>query len=461
MKSSSAQNTAAAGLRQRPRGSTLPAPPPPPGDAIPPGNATPLLNVETFNNGVCPTRAAGAGGEDTGRRAARAVTDAPKERLVAARAAVQAARSARRRDDESRDNGAHPLGSPPRKARKLAAKTIAVYKGHSTRLLMAVQRECRRGSDIEAAIRKVLAPYAGSRQTFTAYRSALNWGLRKLRDRLLARQDHAWDAGNQGLFYRSVDRLNNVSSALELLPSIDRVVLKEEHGISHKKAETAKQTLKLLPGNWREEIMDCFEPGSRHRQIVEFFRLTGCRPEELKNMIVLSKVQLGYEVHIHGAKVTEEAGQPIRSFVIEAIPAVIAKEMNRGGLLFIATDAELNQVRAKLVRYSRKLWPQLGRRAVSPYVFRHQLAQDLADAGWPPQDLSLFLGHAQEDTATWYCRRRPRRVRPRVNIVTGSAKGERTVRAGNTVGFTAEKLNQRQSAADGRKQTRRRPRAGS
>ena len=87
-----------------------------------------------------------------------------------------------------------------------------------------------------------------------------------------------------------------------------------------------------------------------------------------------------------------------------------------------STDA----LRQAVYSYSRELWP--GSIPISPYHFRHNMAETLRENGWPAHEIAAVLGERSAATVSHYGRKiRPNRAgRREVPEVVISRGGVRT-----------------------------------
>lgn len=166
-----------------------------------------------------------------------------------------------------------------------------------------------------------------------------------------------------------------------------------------------KRSLGKLPKDWRELMAETSTGQYRIPMIVAL--LTGCRPEELVNGVLLAKIKEGLYVRIKGVKVGENAGQEYRAFKLANHPLTtelldMMNNMNKIKIKVIVKNG--NSVTTHMRNTAEKIWPKRVQ-SVTLYTARHGMAADCKSAivnGADPDLVSKVLGHCVDKTASFY-----------------------------------------------------------
>jgi hypothetical protein len=118
---------------------------------------------------------------------------------------------------------------------------------------------------------------------------------------------------------RDEDSLHNIKLAIRDVNELHSIINNGFVG-AHEKRKSKRTSLKGLPHNWLELICS-HNLDSKYRRALLVMCLTGCRPAELVKGVTISLSEdsennnsiLKFE--IHGVKVSETKGQPIRRIV--------------------------------------------------------------------------------------------------------------------------------------------------
>lgn len=180
-----------------------------------------------------------------------------------------------------------------------------------------------------------------------------------------------------------------------------------------KKRKSKRTALSGLPDDWREQICN-YNKKSKYYAAFLVASLTGCRPAELCNGILVSYRNDGSEkvltFKIKCAKFTESGGQAWREIIYRASnPQGILADaiaLVEFGDKTISVDNPTNFT-VEVRRIAADLWPD-HKKPITAYCFRHQFAADLKAHG--DGDLvSLALGHRSSKTKKVYGQRGQRR----------------------------------------------------
>lgn len=165
-----------------------------------------------------------------------------------------------------------------------------------------------------------------------------------------------------------------------------------------------KSSLKRLPVDWREKMAAMSHGQFRLPSLVCL--MTGCRPSELQTGISLELIKDEVHVHIIGAKVKQNAGQPFRKFVLADHPItdLIKDYFKESSYLNVKVDKG-NSVTTHLREIGKKIWPRR-KEAITCYSARHAMSADcklaLSLGGVDEDFVSEVLGHVVDKTASFY-----------------------------------------------------------
>lgn len=157
-----------------------------------------------------------------------------------------------------------------------------------------------------------------------------------------------------------------------------------------------RRSLRGLPLNWREQIVDALS--DNHREWALLMAVCGCRPSEIQNGVEVIPEAEGITVSILGTKIDRGHGQPFRKIYITGD---LARQLAAGGWRIIKSPSA-NAVSTAIGRAGRRVFGEKRAEAVSAYSFRHQVASDLKFSGIPAIEASAILGHSVEETKRYY-----------------------------------------------------------
>jgi integrase len=294
--------------------------------------------------------------------------------------------------------------------------------------LLQADFDCTYGHDEEQRWSQVMGPYAPSANSFYIMRPAICWQKRRELAETL-RQITALDISSEmGVLNDLMKQLAQQKKTLNLLEQLKRSDVLKTTGGKTRRPKSLRNDLSALPAGWQMKILERAQASEIYADAVAILALTGCRPEELAQGV---KVRLDAEpavIHIKGAKLGDHAGQPWRKIDIPTakLPAhmllCLREERDFVEVKVDSTDA----LRQALYSYSRELWP--GSIPISPYHFRHSMAETLRENGWPAHEIAAVLGERSAATVSHYGRKiRPKRAgRREVPEVVISRGGVRT-----------------------------------
>lgn len=180
-----------------------------------------------------------------------------------------------------------------------------------------------------------------------------------------------------------------------------------------KKRRSKRIALKGLPMDWCEQICN-YNKKSRYYAAFLVASLTGCRPSELCNGVLVSYRNEGEDnflkFKIKGAKVTGSSGQEWREIIYrisnpEGILADAIALVQRGDkTISIENPANFS---VEIRRIAKEVFSE-HKKPITAYCFRHQFAANLKAHG--DGDLvSLTLGHRSLKTKKVYGHRGQKR----------------------------------------------------
>lgn len=173
------------------------------------------------------------------------------------------------------------------------------------------------------------------------------------------------------------------------------------------KRESKKSSLTKLPHDWREILADTLPVGHFTCPALALL-LSGARPAEIERGIEF--VQIGHRLRarIWGAKITENGGQPWRSFDVADgfIKDILLDYVDpeRQEQSFCIKVKNGNSLTTHIRDLCRKIWPD-HKQDVTCYTARHAMAADCKRAiinGADPDLTSKVLGHRVDKTASFY-----------------------------------------------------------
>lgn len=168
---------------------------------------------------------------------------------------------------------------------------------------------------------------------------------------------------------------------------------------TNKKIEGKRKDLKGLPADWIDQVIS--ELPIQHKNAALIMAVTGCRPFELKNGVILELVDEDLlRIKIKGAKYKKnKQGQKERVLTVASwtVPSLFNLAYEEPYEIWINRETYRKAVRRAI--------DKLGFDNISPYCFRHQFAADLkAELGenWTHEDIAKALGHITDRCQQYY-----------------------------------------------------------
>lgn len=173
-----------------------------------------------------------------------------------------------------------------------------------------------------------------------------------------------------------------------------------------KKRKSKRSALSGLPGDWCEQLCN-YNKKSKYYAAFLVASLTGCRPSELCNGVLISYRNEGSDnflkFKIKGAKVTGSSGQEWREIIYKTSDAegllADAIALVRCGDKIISVDNPANFT-VEIRRIAREIFSE-HKKPITAYCFRHQFAANLK-AHHDGALVSLALGHRSLKTKKVY-----------------------------------------------------------
>lgn len=245
---------------------------------------------------------------------------------------------------------------------------------------------------------------AGTVATLRKRARSVRYAALKALSALLKLADRAHRAGD----WHEVERIVSLNSFHVFTVLAQMMPTDYRQGWEPKRRRHGKKgSLLKLPKDWREQMADKVHGQFRIPAIVAL--LTGCRPAELEKGVLIERVGDHLYATIHGAKVTDKAGQKQRRFRIADHPVtsllmdIMASSDEERDVMTVKVECG-NSVTTHLRSVGKKLWP--GRKeTITVYTARHAMAADCKAAihdGADPDLVSKVLGHVVDKTASYY-----------------------------------------------------------
>lgn len=161
-----------------------------------------------------------------------------------------------------------------------------------------------------------------------------------------------------------------------------------------------RQSLSRLPPDWREQVIGALKEKDRVPAVV--LALTGCRPAEFREGVLLERDGEDLKATIFGAKVSDltKGGQELRVLTFNGGDPLARWLLEHPGWQDgrLAVGGDLGAWRKRFTRAAARL----GFRKISPYSLRHQFSGDQKARGWNDDRLSQALGQASARTRKHY-----------------------------------------------------------
>ena len=169
---------------------------------------------------------------------------------------------------------------------------------------------------------------------------------------------------------------------------------------------TKGAALRNLPRNWREMVALKLPASTARLWLIQ--AVTGCRPKELGMgmTVVLSHDRKEITFKVVGAKVTEHAGQPLRTITYEtktALTHLLSTMLSPSEEVAVALDRSRDAYRKVVWRVCKELWPNRSAETTpSVYSARHQAKSDMKALGMSQEKIAQTLGHSGTASQSHY-----------------------------------------------------------
>ena len=293
--------------------------------------------------------------------------------------------------------------------------------------LLQADFDCTYEHDEEQRWIQVMAPYAPSTNSFYMMRPAICWQKKREIFETLRQLSELDISCEMRVLKELIDQLTNQEKTLGILEQLKRADVLHASGGKARKPLSLRDDLSELPAGWQAKILERAQASDIYADAVAILALTGCRPDELEQGVTVHLDSEPAVIRIRGAKLGDSAGQPWREIEIPTtnLPPHMLLCMRDGRDVWEVKVDSTDALRQAVYSYSRELWP--GGLAISPYHFRHSMAETLRENGWPAHEIAGVLGERSAETVSHYGRKiRPnrsgRRDVPEVLIVRGGVR---------------------------------------
>jgi integrase len=240
-----------------------------------------------------------------------------------------------------------------------------------------------------------------SKHTFYLRKAALSWYATK---QLQIAADELETAQTQAEQDQAMSKMVEAKKVLVMFtPELEKGASLREGKkcpvVETAKRKTKRSSLRGLPANWREQIVEAADADDELKDWLLLMSVAGARPSEIEKGVAVEPLpNQGVRLTIEGAKAEGEYGQPLR--IVEVFGDLAAALASAGSRVISAASA--NQVSVKVGRICRRIFGEKRASLVSSYSFRHQVASDLKASGISVEDASAILGHCVTETKKYY-----------------------------------------------------------
>jgi integrase len=141
---------------------------------------------------------------------------------------------------------------------------------------------------------------------------------------------------------------------------------------------------------WQTELFA--QVTDKYRAAVAVLLLTGVRPAELAQGVVVRVVADDLEISVPGAKLSTMRGQPLRTLLVKCDSPYAKHLALLAGNSEITISADAKRLCDTVRKAGRCAFPRM-HGTVSPYSLRHAVASALKAAGIDPDGIAQVLGH--------------------------------------------------------------------
>ena len=217
-----------------------------------------------------------------------------------------------------------------------------------------------------------------------------------------------------------IDQLNSTSKF-----SSESSSRSTEPRMEFRKGTSKRMGMHKLPAAWRAMMGAQIKPSHAYADHLTILEVTGARPVEFSNGVLVSRERGALKFTLVGGKVSGTTGLKER---ILTVPVRTQGARRLARQLILNGPAQIWKCKEKaladyVTALREKAFPGHSYK-VSPYSYRHALASDLKSTNMDRVDIAAALGHRSTRTAGAYgCKRTKGKVRP-APLKTVSVKGD-------------------------------------
>lgn len=300
--------------------------------------------------------------------------------------------------------------------RELSPSTVRCYES----MVRHIEHYRMGSSDVPNMPR--LGKYHPGHKQYCVARAALVWDAQRGVNVWFAKMGHAWQVQDKiGLLYAAKMLAHYLrtliafpkgekSSALMTANAVREQIGKREPPRTGGERGSKKKLLPRLPKDWRHRMWSAAAGSKKYRLPLAVIACCGCRPAELKNGVTVKLVD-GDQLYfrIEGVKVDEDKGHKLRSVTFaladpEAHPEFIwlRDQVRDAGGEKRVNISDANAFGMAVSRFSKNAFPRM-RNTVTPYVYRHAVAQMMkTDPDTDQETIAQVLGHITDRTQRHY-----------------------------------------------------------
>lgn len=303
------------------------------------------------------------------------------------------------------------INSLQRQKRKPQQKTIDQYRSDADRMH-------KRG--------ETPLTMCTSKSTYYKYRAAWSFSYRALAKQLLdeikeIKKNGRINEEDKPLIVEYIVKLKEATEKIKQYPpdyrgknlekSVNGEYESEWQKVKNNAPKSKSKRNQRLPNNFEDRFFDYVsEKKLKYTNAIAISLLSGCRPEELKEGIVVELQSNGsIMIIIKGAKTHDgKFGQDVRSFCVRADTSAFnhlkrqLEFLNSPMKIMIVSPGSFG---TQVTKYGKKCFSRMDKKnTISPYNFRHnfskKIKQSLSDV-----DVATVLGHCTDKSQDYYSKK--------------------------------------------------------